>query len=59
MENRHLVVTALLLIGSAVHGQSYPSKPLRMVAPTAGGGIAFVARVIGPALAANLGIREE
>ncbi|OGA54045.1 MAG: hypothetical protein A3G24_00040 [Betaproteobacteria bacterium RIFCSPLOWO2_12_FULL_62_13] len=52
---RYVIVSALLLTGSAAFGQSYPSKPIRMVAPTAGGGIDFVARVIAPALTANLG----
>lgn len=53
--NRHVIVAVLLLIGSPAYGQSYPSKPIRMVAPTAGGGIDFIARVIAPALTANLG----
>lgn len=52
---RHVIVAGLLLIGSPAYGQSYPSKPIRMVAPTAGGGIDFVARVIAPALTADLG----
>lgn len=51
----HVIVAALLLIGSPAYGQSYPSKPIRMVAPTAGGGIDFIARMIAPALTANLG----
>lgn len=36
-------------------GQSYPNRPIRMLAPEAGGGVDFVARVIGRELSANLG----
>ena len=51
----HVIAAGLFVIGSAAYGQTYPTKPIRMVAPTAGGGIDFVARVLAPALSANLG----
>jgi tripartite-type tricarboxylate transporter receptor subunit TctC len=52
---RRMIVAGLVLLGSPAYGQSYPLKPIRMVAPTAGGGIDFIARVIAPFLTANLG----
>ncbi|HEV2095170.1 MAG TPA: tripartite tricarboxylate transporter substrate binding protein [Chthoniobacterales bacterium] len=52
---RQMIVAGLVLCGSPLYGQSYPTKPIRMVAPTAGGGIDFIARVIAPFLTANLG----
>ena len=52
---RHMIVAGLVLLGSPAYGQSYPAKPIRIVAPTAGGGIDFIARVIAPFLTANLG----
>ena len=50
-----LMTSACLLIGSGVSAQSYPSKPIRLVAPTAGGGVDFVSRVIAPLLSSELG----
>jgi tripartite-type tricarboxylate transporter receptor subunit TctC len=52
---RHIIMAGLILFGAPLYGQSYPSKPIRMVAPTAGGGIDFIARVIAPFLTANIG----
>lgn len=52
---RSLTAGACLLIGSVAYGQNYPSKPIRMVAPAAGGGVDFVSRLIAPALSAGLG----
>ena len=51
----HMIAAGLVLLASSAYGQSYPTKPIRMVAPTAGGGIDFIARVIAPYLTANLG----
>ena len=40
---------------STVHGQSYPSKPVRIIASTAGGSSDFTARLISPGLTERLG----
>ena len=37
---------------STGHGQSYPSKPVRIIASTAGGSSDFTARLISPGLTA-------
>ena len=51
-----LLSTAMLVVGAGTaSGQNYPSKPIRMLAPEAGGGADFVARVIARELTANLG----
>ena len=55
LSKRHVIAAALLLLGSPAYGQTYPSKTIRMIAPTAGGGIDFIARVVAPSLGANLG----
>jgi tripartite-type tricarboxylate transporter receptor subunit TctC len=57
---RIVFATAALLFGSAALGQGrdgdYPSRPLRMIVPFAPGGAAdFVARIIQPRLAEQLG----
>ena len=40
---------------STGHGQSYPSKPVRIIASTAGGSSDFTARLISPGLTERLG----
>jgi tripartite-type tricarboxylate transporter receptor subunit TctC len=55
MNRRHFVL-ALMLLGVGFAGAvDYPNRPIRMLAPEAGGGVDFVARVIGRKLSANLG----
>ncbi|HEX9782803.1 MAG TPA: tripartite tricarboxylate transporter substrate-binding protein, partial [Opitutaceae bacterium] len=50
-----LAGTMILTAGSAV-AQAYPNKPVRLiVASGAGGGLDFVARLVGPKLGENLG----
>ena len=49
------MTAALLMAGGTAYAQTFPTKAIRMIAPTAGGGVDLIARVIGPALAANLG----
>ena len=46
--------TALIACGAAA-AQEYPYKPMRVIAPEAGGGADFAARLIGQALTASLG----
>ena len=48
----YLLLTALSAISGA---QTYPSKPIRMIAPEVGGGNDFVARQIAQGLTGNLG----
>lgn len=41
---------------SAVHAQKFPTRPLRIIVPTApGGGLDFVARLVGPKLTESMG----
>jgi len=41
---------------SAVHAQNFPTRPLRIIVPTApGGGLDFVARLVGPKLTESMG----
>jgi tripartite-type tricarboxylate transporter receptor subunit TctC len=49
-----MVAAGLFLAATVVHAQGYPVKPIRMVAPTAGGAIDFYARVLAPALSVSL-----
>ncbi len=49
-------VLALATVGAgALHAQDYPTRPLRIVTATPGGGNDFLARIIAPALGAALG----
>ena len=41
---------SLAMLAGTAHAQTYPSKPIRMVAPTAGGAIDFYARALAPSL---------
>lgn len=50
------VSISMMVIGAGIaFGQSYPTKPIRMVAAAAGGGVDLVARVIAQRLSVNLG----
>lgn len=55
LSRRRAIAAGLLLVGSTAFAQTFPTKPIRMIAPTAGGGVDYIARVIAPALSANLG----
>jgi tripartite-type tricarboxylate transporter receptor subunit TctC len=47
---------ALLFLAAPALAQNYPTKPIRLLVPSAaGGGLDFVARVIAPRLSENLG----
>lgn len=48
-------VTALLVFGTAVNAQEFPSKPVRIVASQAGSSGDFVARVVAQGLTSALG----
>jgi len=50
-----IIVSGLLLVTQALHAQTYPTKPVRIVAGEVGGGGDFGARIIAQALAAPLG----
>ena len=52
---RSMIVAACMLIGGGAFAQAYPSRPIRMIAPAAGGGVDQVARLVAPALTAELG----
>ena len=54
MKSRTLAAFALVCVCNA-HAQTYPNKPIRVLAPEAGGGVDFVARVIARELSANMG----
>ena len=48
--------TVAVLLPTLAWAQAYPSKPIRIVAPfAAGGGVDFVARIVGHKLSAGLG----
>lgn len=49
------VACTIALVAGAAFGQSYPTKPVHIIADTAGGGSDFVARVIARALTGSLG----
>ncbi len=54
--SRALVSFACLLAWSAASAQSYPARPVRFIIPTApGGGIDFMARMVGPPVGEALG----
>lgn len=55
-----LLVTSLVLVGGGIlspsHGQTYPTRPIRVVLPlTSGSPVDVLARAVGPELAARLG----
>ena len=50
-----VMVVVLAIATNAGYGQEYPSKPLRMVTSSPGGGPDFMVRLIGPALASGFG----
>ncbi|MBI4189257.1 MAG: tripartite tricarboxylate transporter substrate binding protein [Betaproteobacteria bacterium] len=51
-----LTATVAALLPALAWAQAYPSKPIRIVAPfAAGGGVDFVARIVGQKLSAGLG----
>jgi tripartite-type tricarboxylate transporter receptor subunit TctC len=45
----------VMLVATAVSAQSYPNKPIRVLANPPGGAPDFVARLVAPALSASLG----
>ncbi len=45
-----IISIGFILAAGAVFGQDYPQKPIRLIAPTAGGAIDFYARVLAPPL---------
>ena len=49
------LTAALLFVGTWVHSQDFPTRPLRIVAPEVGGGADFVTRQIAQGLTASLG----
>src|SRR5262245_28231504 len=49
------LAVALIGIASTVDGQDYPSKPIRILAGTVGGGNDFTARIIAQGIAGALG----
>ena len=50
-----IMVSQIVLVAGAAIGQEYPNKPVRIIAPAAGGGADFTARLIAQGLAASLG----
>src|SRR5688500_11641929 len=46
---------SVVLAATAAYGQNYPTKPIRIIAPSTGGTADFVARVIAQGLTINLG----
>ena len=56
MAHRWLAALTALLLGSAAYGQTWPTKPIRLIAPYAAGGpIDISARLIAPKLQEALG----
>jgi len=51
----YAVACTALLVANTAYAQTFPAKPIRMIAPTAGGGVDFIARVIAPTLGNLLG----
>jgi tripartite-type tricarboxylate transporter receptor subunit TctC len=47
-------IAALALVGGPAHGQAYPSKPIRIVTATAGGGSDFMSRLLGQGITGSL-----
>jgi len=54
---RGLLAALIFCTGAAtVHAQNFPTRPLRIIVPTApGGGLDFVARLVGPKLTESMG----
>ena len=50
-----VLVGAMFFVAGAVPGQSYPTKPVRIITSDVGGGNDFAARLIAPGLSGNLG----
>jgi hypothetical protein len=56
MKTRVLIAAALCLLSSALHAQTYPNRPIRVIVPQPpGGGFDLVARVIAEPLARVMG----
>jgi tripartite-type tricarboxylate transporter receptor subunit TctC len=52
---RHAGVLLMVALSGTVWGQAYPTRPIRMISPTAGGAIDVVARIISPTMSGSLG----
>jgi tripartite-type tricarboxylate transporter receptor subunit TctC len=50
-----LRTAAILLLAGAAYAQDYPTRPIRIVTATPGGGNDYLARIIAPALGAAVG----
>ena len=48
-----LRTAAILLLAGAAYAQDYPTRPIRIVTATPGGGNDYLARIIAPALGAR------
>jgi tripartite-type tricarboxylate transporter receptor subunit TctC len=56
MMRRVFAAFALVLFGQGVSAQSFPSKPIRLIAPfAAGGALDLIARGVGAKLAESMG----
>src|ERR1043165_255439 len=53
---RTFITLCMLMMGSAAHGQAYPSKPIHLlVAFPPGGPVDIIARLVGPKIGEALG----
>lgn len=50
-----LFLSLMSVVTDTVHGQNYPSKPIRIVTSSAGGGTDFVSRLIAAGVSGSLG----
>lgn len=58
MQSYRTAASLILLIGagiSVVHAQDYPTRPVRIITTTPGGGNDYLARIVAPALSGALG----